>query len=167
MRDKIWIFLCDTQYKTFILTYIVDKFQKRERNINIILAIASSTSIGAWALWKQFPFLWSGIIVSSQVLAAIKSYLPYNKYVKEINLKLLRVEYTNIELEQLFYNLDYNITNENDASISYFKIKKNLTDTLNFSDEIIFNVAESIKKKAKDDMSNFLKSNYNIQNNNA
>ena len=74
---------------------------KWEKRINVFSAIVSSTSIAAWALWQQLSFAWSFIIAISQVLSAIKVFLPYSRRLKSIvpfmeDLKFLynRMEYT-------------------------------------------------------------------------
>ena len=162
MRTKIWAILCDVKFKTYILSYLVDKYQKWERNLNIFLVIASSSSIAAWAIWKVNPFLWSSIIAGSQVLTVVKPYFPYFKYVKELNSKLLRLENLNIEIEKLWYKLQENKINEDEASELYFEIKKQITDILNFNDDTIFDVSEEMKDIANQRMKNYLATNYNV-----
>jgi len=48
-----------------------------DRCIKMFSAIASSASIGAWVVWKEYAFLWGTLIAASQVLNAIRQYLPY------------------------------------------------------------------------------------------
>ena len=48
-----------------------------DRWLNILSAVASSTSIGAWAVWRDHAIIWALIIAASQVLTAIRAYLPY------------------------------------------------------------------------------------------
>lgn len=48
-----------------------------DRGLNIFSAIASSSSIGAWIIWKDLSHLWAAVIAVSQVLTAIKPHLPY------------------------------------------------------------------------------------------
>ncbi|MGR4864605.1 hypothetical protein [Caulobacter sp. LARHSG274] len=48
-----------------------------DRWLNILSAVASSTSIGAWAVWRDHAIVWAVIIAASQVLTAIRAYLPY------------------------------------------------------------------------------------------
>lgn len=163
MKEKIWAILCDTKFKTYILSYLIDKFQKLERNINIFLVIASSSSIAVWAIWKEYPFLWSGIIAGSQVLTVIKPYLPYFKYVKELNSKLPLIENINIEIEQLWYKLQQKKISDDEAAENYFEIKKQITKIINFADDTIFTVDKEMENKANERMKNFLKSNYNTQ----
>ena len=79
MREQVWGLLCNTKFKGFVLSILVIRFQKWDRNINIFLAVASSGSIAAWVVWNRFPFVWGAIIASSQVITVIKPYFPYFK----------------------------------------------------------------------------------------
>jgi hypothetical protein len=47
--------------------------------IATLRAVASSASIAVWAVWKQYPLLWGGIIAVSQVADAVKDVFPVNK----------------------------------------------------------------------------------------
>lgn len=51
--------------------------EKKDRRLNMFAAIASSSSIGAWVIWKDAWPVWTTIIAASQVLAAVKPYLPF------------------------------------------------------------------------------------------
>ncbi len=62
------------------VTYVecmLEKTEQWDRTIKIFSAVTSSASIGAWAIWKELGFLWGGIIAVSQILNAIRPYLPY------------------------------------------------------------------------------------------
>jgi hypothetical protein len=48
-----------------------------DRSISMISAITSSASIAGWAIWQQLYYLWAVVIAGSQVLIAVKAYLPY------------------------------------------------------------------------------------------
>jgi hypothetical protein len=162
MREQIWAFLNDTKFKGYCLTFLVNKFQKWDRNINIFLAIASSTSIAAWAIWKVNPLIWAAIIAASQVLTVIKPYFPYFKYVKELNAKSFRVDLLNIEFERLWYKLQNKKITEDEAVEIYFDLRKHTTEIFNFGDDTIFDVKKDIEQKANERMKVFLKNNYGI-----
>lgn len=53
---------------------IADKWNTR---INMFMAIASSSSIGAWVIWQKFSWIWAGVIAGSHVVGAIKDHLPF------------------------------------------------------------------------------------------
>src|SRR5258706_183583 len=108
IRQQVWSGLCNLKFKGYVLSFLVERFQKWDRSINIFLAVASSTSIAAWAVWKVEPMIWAGIIAFSQLVTVTKPYFPYYKYVKELNSKLLRIENLNLEFEKLWNNIQRN-----------------------------------------------------------
>lgn len=163
MTNKIWAMLCDMKFKTFILSSLVDKFQKWERNVNIVLAVTSSSSIAAQAIWNVYPFLWSGIIAGSQVLTVVKPYIPYFKYVTELNAKLARMENVNIEIEKLWYKLQNGKLSSDATAEAYFDLKTQITDILNFGNDTIFTTDKRIIDKANVKMKIFLKKDYNTE----
>jgi hypothetical protein len=52
------------------------------RIVEIVKAVASSGGIAAWVLWKDYPFLWTGIIAAAQALDALKGVFPFAKHYK-------------------------------------------------------------------------------------
>lgn len=64
----------------------IDHYQMRNGRIDIglemFLAVAATTSIGTWAVFQTCPLVWGGIIAGSQVIHAIKPFLPYKKRLK-------------------------------------------------------------------------------------
>ena len=56
---------------------LLAKTETWDRSIKMFSAIASSASIGAWVVWKDYAFLWGTLIASAQVLNAVRQYLPY------------------------------------------------------------------------------------------
>lgn len=162
MREKIWGMLCNLKFKGYYLIFLIDKYQRRERNINIFLAITSATSVGAWIIWDKFPLLWSGIIICSQIITVIKPFFPFVKYIKELSAKAVNLELLNIEVEKLWEELQHQrITNEG-ASENYFDIRKKVVTLLHFTDEFIFSENKSIELKANKRMETFLKTNYGL-----
>ncbi len=101
MQEKYWRYMVQIKAWIFYLDLYGESSYKWEKRINVFSAIVSSTSIAAWAIWQQLSFAWSFIIAISQVLSAIKGFLPYSRRLKSIvpfmeDLKFLynRMEYT-------------------------------------------------------------------------
>ncbi len=162
IRNKIWATLVDVRFKGFILGYLVDSFQKLDRNINIFLALASSGSIAAWAVWQKIPIVWAGIIVVSQVLNAVKPYFPFYKYVKELGAKSIRADGLNIEFEKLWSQLENKRIDEAVAEESYYELRKQMIEIFNFGDETIFKSSDKMEKKANERMKLFFENNYEV-----
>lgn len=66
----------------------VDLYLRRTENIdrymNMFLAATSSSSVGAWAVWQKHELVWGTLIAASQVLNAVKSYIPYSKRLRNL-----------------------------------------------------------------------------------
>lgn len=58
--------------------------ERWDKLANIFLAITSSSSIAAWAIWQQCQIVWAIIIALSQVVTAIKPFLPFKQRLKAI-----------------------------------------------------------------------------------
>lgn len=54
-----------------------DALTRRVTWFGALRAIASSSAIGAWALWQAYPMIWGGIIVASQVADALRDVFPF------------------------------------------------------------------------------------------
>lgn len=82
MQEKYWKYMVQIKAWIFYLDVYTEDSYRWDRIINIVVAIASSTSIAAWAIWQKYSFVWSIIIAISQVLTTIKGFLPYSKRLK-------------------------------------------------------------------------------------
>lgn len=84
-QRKYWNQLKELKVHVFYIHGYAVKQNRHDQIINIFLAITSSSSIAAWALWKEYQFLWACIIAASQVVAAVKPLLPYKKRLSALN----------------------------------------------------------------------------------
>lgn len=128
MQEKYWRYMVQIKAWIFYLDLYAEDSYKWDRRIGIWGSIASSTSIAAWTIWHQFSYIWSIIIAVSQVLTAIKGFMPYSKRLKFLvpfieDLKFLynKIEYnwfkvasgelTEEETNQLLYTFKDDFTN--------------------------------------------------------
>ncbi len=58
--------------------------ERYETHLNMFLAITSNGSIVTWAIWGEWPMVWAAIIGLSQLLNAIRPYLPYKRRMRAI-----------------------------------------------------------------------------------
>ena len=56
-----------------------DELGRYVTGVATVRAIASSASIGAWVIWKQYAFLWATLIALAQVSDALKNVFPFAK----------------------------------------------------------------------------------------
>jgi hypothetical protein len=56
-----------------------DELGRRVTAVGTVKAIASSGSIAAWVVWREYAFAWGAIIAVAQVVDALKEVFPFTK----------------------------------------------------------------------------------------
>lgn len=100
IQQRYWNYLFQIKSWTFYLNIYADNSYRWQRRIDCYTAITSSSSIALWAIWKKYSFIWAIFIALSQIVNAIKVYLPFSKRLEFIN------PFIN-DLQTLFNNMDY------------------------------------------------------------
>jgi hypothetical protein len=159
----LWNQMQNSKFKEFYIDLLLEKYQKRERTINIFLLLVTSSSISAWAIWQRpyLAWLWAAIIALSQIISLIKPYLNYAKYAKELNEKHFLIQTLNVEYEKLWVSFKFEKISTESAFEKAFELKNTLTKGMNFSDDIIISENKEIQAKAKEKVAIYLKTNFN------
>jgi hypothetical protein len=97
--DLYWKQLAQLKAACICIRLYRNRLQKRVRLVDIVKAVASSAGIGAWVVWKQFPFIWTAIIVAAQVLDALKGVFPFAKDHRAANDLTVALEVIYIDAE--------------------------------------------------------------------
>ncbi len=84
-QEKYWAQLKELKTHVIYLQGYAELTDRWDKSVDIFLAVTSSTSIAAWAIWQKYPLVWSAIIALSQVITAIKPFLPHKQRVKAIS----------------------------------------------------------------------------------
>lgn len=105
IQKLYWNEMVDLKYKLIYIDYYRDKSYSIDNAINIFSAISSSASIAGWVIWHDIPYVWAFIIAVSQVLSAIKIYLPYNKRVQNLNSYIEQASKIFLEYEYCWYKV--------------------------------------------------------------
>lgn len=128
-----------------------------------VRAVASAGSIGAWAVWKKYAFIWGSLIAASQVTEALKDVFPFYKrrralsqWSKTLNRlfidsqkiweEIADGQYTNVQIRKLCHQLR---SRKDRAEAKY------IPDSLNRKNDLF--------KKAQAEAENFFKSRYDIE----
>lgn len=162
IRSDIWATFCNMKFKGFILSLLVSRYQKMDRNLNIFLAIASSGSIAVWAIWKELPLFWSSIIAISQVVTVIKPHFPYSKMIKELNSRCYKMDLLNIELERFWRRFEIETIPTDLAMKILYDQKRSYAEILNFPDDLVFETPTKIENAANGKMRTYLKLQFGV-----
>ena len=104
MQKQYWSYMYQIRFAIFYLDLYADRAYKINHAIRTISAIASSGCIAAWAVWQELKYVWAIVIALSQVINAIKDFLPYSARLKNIEAgqKSLKLLYSKIEYNWFF-----------------------------------------------------------------
>jgi len=92
------------EHSYYINEYIVQD-QKISRSISSFLAITSSSSIGAWVIWENYAYLWGAIIALSQVVNAIRQFLPYKERLTHLPGLKNELAFLCLEMEKSWFSV--------------------------------------------------------------
>lgn len=84
-QSLYWKELYQTKFHTEYIELFLQKSENWDKRLNIFIAICSSASIAAWAIWKENYWIWTTIIAASQVIQAIKPFLPYQERMRSLS----------------------------------------------------------------------------------
>ncbi|MWV17520.1 hypothetical protein F3I16_15870 [Pseudomonas sp. L-22-4S-12] len=95
-----------------------------ERRINIFLAVMSSASIGGWAIWKQWSFVWGLLIAVSQVASVVYKYLPFKSRIKPISKAALELSALADAAEKVWFDVAGGHLTERQIHEKRFAVRK-------------------------------------------
>jgi hypothetical protein len=121
IQNRYWRELDQLKIHVFYLENYYKKTLNYDRNINVFLAVVSNGSIASWAIWKDYSAIWGGMIALSQLLNAVKVFLPYSKRLKDL-------EFISRELENLFLFMESSWFDVAEGKLTKKEIHKQLTD---------------------------------------
>lgn len=118
VQIKAWIYYLDIY---------AEKSYKWNRRVNVFGAIASSSSIAAWAIWKEFSYVWAVIIALAQVLSAVKEYFPFGRRLKVLKPFIDEMSILYIEIESKWFKISEGEFSESEINSILYNYKKELT----------------------------------------
>lgn len=128
MQERYWKKLTDKRYQLIYINEYYDRCVRLQRAINIFLALTTSGAIAAWAIWKEFPIVWAVIIAVSQVVTAIKPYLPYEKRIEAIYDVISQFSVICNEIEAKWFYVAKGTMAEEEINELYYSFEKRWTD---------------------------------------
>jgi len=106
MRDNIWYSLVDVKFRAIFLDERSRLASFTGHGYTIFLAIVASTSVATWAVWKEYPTMWAGIVAISQLLHIIKPHVPFFKRGGDYRDMSNELESLYLRYEKLWYKLE-------------------------------------------------------------
>ncbi|WP_102024994.1 hypothetical protein [Serratia sp. FGI94] len=117
IQEQYWKELYQLKVHIGFIELLLERAEYIDRMMKITLAVSSSVSIGSWAIWSEFSYMWGAIIALSQIISAINPFLPYSSRIKSYS-SLLR------ELEELMTQSEIKWYSISEGRISFYEINK-------------------------------------------
>ncbi len=132
-----------------------------DKAINIILAITSSSSIAAWAIWQEYQIVWAVIIAISQVITAVKPFLPFRQRLKPISDLNDHIQEISLECEKHWFSVAEGELTEKEIHDLYISMKdKSLKAEKKSLKDIVLPKNSKILKKAEEETELYLSNTY-------
>ena len=132
-----------------------------DKAINIFLAITSSSSIAAWAIWQKHSMVWAVIIALSQVITAIKPFLPYKQRLKVLNEFNDKLQEISLNCEKNWFNVAEGKLSEEEIHELYIGIKnQSLEAECKCLKNIVLPKNSKILKEAEEEANLYLRKTY-------
>ncbi|MEG7597098.1 hypothetical protein H2659_17795 [Vibrio cholerae] len=120
---RYWNLLKELKAQIAYLHGYAAKDEWTDKALSIFMAIASSASIATWALWKEHQMVWACIIALSQVVTAIKPFLPYRKRLKAMSELNNQVQAIFLEAETIWYKVSEGLLTEEEIHEETVRLK--------------------------------------------
>ncbi|MDA8051109.1 MAG: hypothetical protein M0002_14100 [Rhodospirillales bacterium] len=79
LPNRYWKQLEQLKAASICIRLYRNRLARWVRWVEIVKAIGSSGGIAGWVIWRDWPFLWSGVIAASQFLDAMKGVFPFTQ----------------------------------------------------------------------------------------
>lgn len=124
MQRKYWLFMTQKRYEILYAERFFRKSIKIQRIMDIVIALASLSSVGGWLAYAPLAFLWGGIIALSHIIVLIRPHLPYDKRADNIQnlFSLWRGVY--LEIERDWYPISTGQVSEKSINNKIFDYNK-------------------------------------------
>ena len=165
VQSSYWQELADLKRDARYIDLCHERTEHINRVIDGFTAITSSAAIGAWVVWKDLSWIWGFLIAASQVLHAIKEYLPYKKRLRALSSLSPDLNALSLVAENDWFKVSRGLLEELEIHDLYMKLKKKKQEAVhkNFPGTSL-PLAKKLLACADQDTENYLRTYYGADN---
>jgi hypothetical protein len=124
MQSQYWVELQELKAHAYYLEFYQLRSESFERWIGLILAILSSSSIGGWAIWKEYAFFWGVLIMISQVVSVVYRFLPFKARIKPLSMAGIELSLLADDAEKSWFEVASGVLTEREINDKRFALRK-------------------------------------------
>lgn len=160
-QQRYWNSLKEFKTHVLYLHNYASQSELCDKAINIFLAITSSSSIAAWAIWQKYELVWAVIIALSQVVTAVKPFLPFKARLKAVTDLNDRIQEISLDCEKGWFSVAEGELTEKEIHEHCIKLRNDaLTAERKCLKNIVLPKNVKLLKKAEKDADLYLTKNY-------
>lgn len=163
MRNRIWTELTQSKHNIEFTSLYSDRQRFILRVFNMGILTFSSAGIMGWKIWDNLPLISCIVIAGISLLRLLQPQLIMNeKQLKNLDdIHRFYADYYN-RIEKLWYDFDSNRINEEQATKTFFRLKKLETDINPIIAETIRSKPNGIITKCKKNSDEYFNQVFNI-----
>ncbi len=162
VQEQYWKELHQLKTHIGFIELQLEKAEGIDRVLKITLAIASSSSIGAWVIWNQFSWVWAGIIAFSQVVSAVNPYLPYRSRIKAYSSLLHELEELMVQAEFKWHSIAEGELTASEINKARFNIRASKIKALKKHIQTTIPSDGKLHEKAEESATQYLNNFYSV-----
>lgn len=128
VKQHFWAILYTVKFKSLYYELCLRRAEFIQSGIEIFLAVATSSSIGGWLIWREYSFFWAAVIAMSQVINAIMPHLPYKDRIKSLSSLVVVMELLILDTEKIYFNIQHKNLSAIDIGKKISEINKKIND---------------------------------------
>lgn len=150
MRNRIWTELTQAKHNIEFATLYSDQQRLVLRGFNMGILVFSSAGIMGWKVWEHLPVIACGIIAAVSLIRLLQPHLIMNeKQLRNLDdIHRFYSDYYN-DIERLWFDFESERVTEEEATNSFFELKKKETEINPIIAETIRSKPKRIVKKCK------------------
>ncbi|PMY71018.1 MULTISPECIES: hypothetical protein [Pseudomonas] len=160
VQDEYWAELQTIRTHAYYLALYQEQSESFERWINITLAVASSSSIAAWAIWKDHAFVWSVFIALTQLLSVAYKFLPFKSRIKPLSSASIEMSVLADEAEKEWYRVSNGDFSGGEVNDKRFSLRKRSSKIMSNFSTVSLPKSERLLAKAKNETVTYLSGIY-------
>lgn len=158
--DEYWAEMQSLRTHAYYLAMYQEKSDSTERGINIALAIASSGSIAAWAIVKEYAAVWAVFIAGTQVLSVIYKFLPFKSRIKPLATASVEMSVLADEAEKSWFNVSHSMLTATEVNDLRFSLRRRNSKIMSTFSTVSLPDNQKLFGKAKAKTETYLKGIY-------
>lgn len=161
MQSQYWVELQELRAHAYYLEFYQLRSEGLERAIGITLAVLSSSSIGAWAIWKEYAFVWGVLIMISQVVSAVYRFLPFKARIKPLSIAGMELSVLADDAEKLWFEVASGDLTEREINDKRFAMRKKKSTIMKSAfSGMVMPENPKLMEKAEEQMRKHFRSHY-------